>query len=97
MTIITGRRASIATALAFGIALGIPFSAPATSEPAPSSVATPDQAAIPLKRGDLVRLRSGGILMTVASVKGDQVDCFWTDLNDEPNAETFPIAVLQKF
>jgi hypothetical protein len=27
--------------------------------------------------GNLVRLRSGGPLMTVKGIKGDQVDCFW--------------------
>jgi len=47
--------------------------------------------------GDLVRLRSGGPLMTVDSIKGNQVDCFWTDLNGEPNADRFPTDVLKKF
>ncbi len=50
-----------------------------------------------LKRGDLVRLRSGGPLMTVDSIKGNQVDCFWTGFDGEPNAESFPAAVLKKF
>ncbi len=35
--------------------------------------------------------------MTVASIKGNQVDCFWTDLDGQPNAESFPIEVLKKF
>jgi uncharacterized protein YodC (DUF2158 family) len=55
------------------------------------------QAAASLQRGDLVRLRSGGPLMTIDSIRGDQVDCFWTGLDGEPNAETFPAAVLMRF
>jgi hypothetical protein len=35
--------------------------------------------------------------MTVDSIKGDQVDCFWTGGDDQPNADNFPIDVLQKF
>jgi hypothetical protein len=34
---------------------------------------------------------------TVDSVKGSQVDCFWTGDDGEPNAEGFPADVLQKF
>ena len=49
-----------------------------------------------LRGGDLVRLRSGGPLMTVEGIKGDQVDCFWTDPNGQMNAQSFPIYVLQK-
>ncbi|WP_420836283.1 DUF2158 domain-containing protein [Bradyrhizobium valentinum] len=50
-----------------------------------------------LRGGDLVRLRSGGPLMTVDSIKGDQVDCYWADGNDQISAESFPIYVLRKF
>jgi uncharacterized protein YodC (DUF2158 family) len=49
-----------------------------------------------LQRGDLVRLRSGGPLMTVNQIEGDQVDCFWTDWNGQPNDAKFPAHVLQK-
>jgi hypothetical protein len=35
--------------------------------------------------------------MTVESVKEDQADCFWTDMNGQPNDATFPIDVLRKF
>jgi hypothetical protein len=38
-----------------------------------------------------------GPQMTVDSVKGSQVDCFWTGDDGEPNAEGFPADVLQKF
>jgi uncharacterized protein YodC (DUF2158 family) len=49
------------------------------------------------QRGDLVRLRSGGPLMTVDTIKGNQVDCFWTGADGAPNAESFPDDILQKF
>jgi uncharacterized protein YodC (DUF2158 family) len=89
--------ASVATTLALGIALGMPLSVPAFSASAPSNTIPQSQIAGSLQRGDLVRLRSGGPLMTVNSIRGNQVDCFWTGLDGEPNAESFPAAVLMKF
>jgi uncharacterized protein YodC (DUF2158 family) len=91
------RRASIATALVLGTGLSMPLSVAAFSGSVPSNTPTQSQAAASLQRGDLVRLRSGGPLMTVDSIRGNQVDCFWTGLDGEPNAETFPTAVLKKF
>ena len=67
--------------------------APASSSPAPSN--TQNQAAPPFRSGNLVRLRSGGPLMTVKDIKGDQVDCLWTDVNGQINADSFPVDVLQ--
>ena len=67
--------------------------APASSASAPSNIQ--NQAAPALSAGNLVRLRSGGPLMTVKGIKGDQVDCFWTDWNGRVNADSFPIDVLQ--
>jgi len=89
--------ASVATTLALGIALGMPLSALAFSASAPSNVIPQSQIAGSLQPGDLVRLRSGGPLMTVNGIRGNQVDCFWTGLDGEPNAESFPAAVLMKF
>jgi uncharacterized protein YodC (DUF2158 family) len=68
--------------------------APASSASAPSN--TPNQAASAFRSGNLVRLRSGGPLMTVKGIKGDQVDCFWTDVNGQINADSFPVDVLQR-
>ena len=68
--------------------------APASSASAPSN--TQNQAAPAFRSGNLVRLRSGGPLMTVKGIKGDQVDCFWTDVNGQINADSFPMDVLQK-
>jgi uncharacterized protein YodC (DUF2158 family) len=96
MSVIT-RRTLIGAAVVLGIALGTPLSVQAFSDRDPSSNAMQSQIATPLQHGDLVRLRSGGPLMTVGSVKGNQVDCFWTGGDGEPNAESFPIDVLQKF
>ena len=45
-----------------------------------------------LTRGDLVRLRSGGPLMTVMDVKGDTVDCIWTGDDGDPRDGTFPLS-----
>jgi uncharacterized protein YodC (DUF2158 family) len=67
--------------------------APASSASALSN--TQNQAAPAFRSGNLVRLRSGGPLMTVKDIKGDQVDCFWTDVNGQINADSFPVDVLQ--
>jgi uncharacterized protein YodC (DUF2158 family) len=61
---------------------------------APSN--TQNQAAPAFRSGDLVRLRSGGPMMTVKGIKGDHVDCIWTDYNGQFNADSFPVDVLQK-
>ena len=67
--------------------------APAPSASAPSN--TQNQGASAFQSGNLVRLRSGGPLMTVKGVKGDQVDCFWNDATGQINADSFPVDVLQ--
>jgi uncharacterized protein YodC (DUF2158 family) len=69
--------------------------APASSASAPPN--TQNQAAPSFGSGNLVRLRSGGPLMTIRDIKGDQVDCFWTDVNGQINADSFPVDVLQTF
>jgi uncharacterized protein YodC (DUF2158 family) len=95
------KQTSIAKVLTLGIALSMTLSLPAFSD-TPSGAAIPGpatqrQGVNSFGPGDLVRLRSGGPAMTVDSVKGNQVDCFWTGVDDEVNAESFPIDVLQKF
>ena len=92
---------SIAKALLLGIALSMTLPLPAFSD-TPSSSTIPNpviqrQGVNSFEPGDLVRLRSGGPAMTVDSVMGNQVDCFWTGVDDEVNVESFPIDVLQKF
>jgi uncharacterized protein YodC (DUF2158 family) len=66
---------------------------PASHASAPSN--TENQAAPAFRSGNLVRLRSGGPLMTVKDIEGDQVHCFWTDWNGQINADSFPVDVLQ--
>jgi uncharacterized protein YodC (DUF2158 family) len=61
----------------------------------PSNPAIQNQTDPALRIGNLVRLRSGGPLMTVKDVKGDQVDCIWTDVNGQINTDSFPIVVLR--
>jgi uncharacterized protein YodC (DUF2158 family) len=68
--------------------------APASSASAPTN--TQNQAAPAFRNGNLVRLRSGGPLMTVKGINGDQVDCFWTDFNGQINTDSFPVDVLQR-
>jgi uncharacterized protein YodC (DUF2158 family) len=86
------KQASIAIAVT--LALSMPLS-PAISASAPSNTAMQNQAAPALRSGSLVRLRSGGPLMTVDGIKGDQVDCVWTDWDGTIASGSFPIEVLQ--
>jgi uncharacterized protein YodC (DUF2158 family) len=79
------------------VALSQPFAQPAYSAPPLSDQAVDDAGVSSLQRGDLVRLRSGGPLMTVETVKGNVIDCIWTDPNGQTNEATFPVKVLQKF
>src|SRR4030081_3435300 len=85
--------AQTATPNGYGVSTKTVGMAPAASASAPSN--TQNQAAPAFRSGNLVRLRSGGPLMTVKGIKGDQVDCFWTDANGQINADTFPVDVLQ--
>jgi uncharacterized protein YodC (DUF2158 family) len=91
--LVSTKHASIAIAVT--LVLGMPL-APALSASAPSNTAVQNRSAPALWSGDLVRLRSGGPLMTVKGIKDDQVDCFWTDGNGQVNADSFPIDVLVK-
>ena len=88
------KRSSIAVAAMLGIALStsLPFAALADAD-APNP-ATQSLAAALLSAGDLVRVRSGGPLMTVTSVQGDQVSCSWTDWDGRLESQTFPVGAL---
>jgi uncharacterized protein YodC (DUF2158 family) len=92
MMLMSTKRLSIA--IAAMLALGTPLS-PAFSTPAPSNTAMPNQATPALQSGDLVRLRSGGPLMTVVRIDGDQANCVWTDWDGQFESGKFPIDVLQ--
>ena len=88
------RPSSIAIAVTLGIAVNVYLAIPAFSASPPSQAATQSRSASPLQNGDLVRVRSGGPLMTVTGVQGDQVNCSWTEWDGELKSESFPIAVL---
>jgi uncharacterized protein YodC (DUF2158 family) len=80
------------------VVLSLPFSHAAMSASTDPDSSTNATIGSRLHQGDLVRLRSGGPLMTVDSVKGDQVECVWTDLNNgQPDDATFPAEMLQKY
>jgi uncharacterized protein YodC (DUF2158 family) len=81
-------------AIAGTFVLGMPLS-PALSAPAASNTAMQNQPAPALRSGNLVRLRSGGPLMTVVRIEGDQVNCVWTDWDGQFESGDFPIDVLQ--
>jgi uncharacterized protein YodC (DUF2158 family) len=91
------KRMPIAFLLALAGALSVPLPIPAFAEPAATVTPMQDRSAPSFHRGELVRLLSGGPAMTVNSINGDQVDCYWTDSSGQPNADKFPIHVLQKF
>ncbi len=82
--------ASIAAAVI--LALVVPL-APSVSASAASSPAVENRA--PLQNGDLVRLRSGGPLMTVVGVDGDQANCVWTDFEGNLASERLPMEALE--
>src|SRR3981189_3287943 len=84
----------ISIAIAVTLALGM-LSSPAFSASAPPNTTTQDQATLSLRSGNLVRLRSGGPLMTVVRIDGDQVNCVWTDWDGQFESGNFPIDVLQ--
>jgi uncharacterized protein YodC (DUF2158 family) len=84
----------VSIAIAVTLALGMPLS-PAFSASAPSNTAMQNQAAPALRSGNLVRLRSGGPLMTVVRIEGDQANCVWTDWDGQFESGSFPIDVLQ--
>jgi uncharacterized protein YodC (DUF2158 family) len=89
------KRRSVAIALMIG--LSVPLSIPAFSDPIASNASMVGRNAPRFARGDLVRLRSGGPLMTINDIQGDRADCFWADENSLPQEATFPVYVLQKF
>ena len=48
-----------------------------------------------LKPGDVVTLKSGGHLLTVAEVNEDSIVCLWMGVEGNLFRETLPLAVLE--
>jgi uncharacterized protein YodC (DUF2158 family) len=90
----TKRRIAVAT-----LFLAIGASCPALASTASVFPQASGQSNVTVQfgRGELVRLRSGGPMMTVSAVKGDQVECVWTDDSGQPADATFPADVLLRF
>jgi len=68
---------AIAMQATMGVVLSAPCAVTALAEAAPANTATQNQATPTLRGGDLVRLRSGGPVMTVKGVHGNWVICTW--------------------
>jgi uncharacterized protein YodC (DUF2158 family) len=88
---------SFATALVPGFALTVPFATQAFSDGTVSTTTMSGQPLSQFQRATLSELRSGGPVTTVADVRGDRVNCFWTDESGQPNDATSPVKVLRKF
>jgi uncharacterized protein YodC (DUF2158 family) len=89
------KRGSIAIAATLGIALSMPLPFAALADAGTPKPATQSFAAAQPRIGDLVRVRSGGPLMTVTSVQGDQVNCSWFDQNGQSESQNFPVFALK--
>jgi uncharacterized protein YodC (DUF2158 family) len=88
------KQAAVAIAVALGISLSAPLTTTALANPVLPDTATQSDAASQLHNGDLVHLRSGGPLMTVTSIQGDQVTCAWSEADGQIRTEHFPEAML---
>jgi uncharacterized protein YodC (DUF2158 family) len=66
----------------------------ALADPALPGTATQSSATSQFHNGGHVRLRSGGPLMTVTSIQGDQVMCAWSEPDGQLRSEHFPAALL---
>ena len=88
------KRSSIAIAAILGIAIAASLSLPARADADAPQPATQSLAAATLRAGDLVRVRSGGPLMTVTSVAGDQVNCSWTNWDGRLESQVIPVSAL---
>jgi uncharacterized protein YodC (DUF2158 family) len=86
-------KASLAATVLCG--LTVAWIGPVFAQPAVSHAESQSPAAPVLRTGDLVRLRSGGALMTVDKVQGDQAICYWSTGDGAARSGSFPIAVLR--
>ena len=88
------RSAAIAVAATLGVALSAPSAVTALAGAAQSNTAMQGHATPPIQSGDLVRLRSGGPVLTVKSVSDNWVICTWFDDYGELQSAAFPIFMI---
>jgi uncharacterized protein YodC (DUF2158 family) len=84
--------AAVAVQATLWVALSSPWAALADATPA--KTATQSQTTPRLHEGDLVRLRSGGSVLTVKSASDNWVICTWFDDYGELQSSAFPIAMI---
>ncbi len=89
------KKAVPAIAAMLGVAVSTSWAVPALAGPAQSSTTMQSRAVPLLKRGDLVRLRSGGPVLTVKSVRDGWVICTWLTDYGELQSGGFPIAMVE--
>jgi uncharacterized protein YodC (DUF2158 family) len=88
------KQATIATVMTLGIALIAPSATTALADPALPDTAMQSHVTSQFHNGDLVHLRSGGPLMTVTGIQGDQVTCTWNEGDGDLRSGHFPVAML---
>jgi uncharacterized protein YodC (DUF2158 family) len=84
-----------AIAAILGVAVGASWAVPALAASAQSTTTTQSRSAPLLHSGDLVRLRSGGPLLTVKSVRDGWVICTWWTEYGDFQTSGFPIAAVE--
>src|SRR2546430_14936736 len=89
------KQAVPAIAAMLGVAVSTSWAVPALAGPAQSSTTMQSRAVPLLKSGDLVRLRSGGPVLTVKSVRDGWVICTWLTDYGELQSGGFPIAMVE--
>ena len=89
------KQAVPAIAAMLGVAVSASWAVPALAGHAQSSTTTQSRRAPLLQRGDLVRLRSGGPVLTVKSVRDGWVICTWLTDYGELQSGGFPIAMVE--
>ena len=89
------KKAVPAIAAMLGVAVSTSWAVPALAGPAQSSTTMQSRAVPLLKSGDLVRLRSGGPVLTVKSVRDGWVICSWLTDYGELQSGGFPIAMVE--
>jgi uncharacterized protein YodC (DUF2158 family) len=94
MMMLTKKAVPVIAAM-LGVAVSTSWAVPVLAGPAQSSTTMQSRAAPLLKRGDLVRLRSGGPVLTVKSVRDGWVICSWLTDYGELQSGGFPIAMVE--